>query len=253
MTDETSDERWERLSKDRVARPLPKRFYKVVTVGEDLTILLDGRAVKTPMKQKLILPTRALAVAVAAEWTAVDKLINPALMPLTKLANSAIDTVTSSRTHVLGEIVAYAGNDLVCYRAEKPADLVALQAKAWDPVLLWAHTTLGAEFLKAKGIVHVAQPFAGLSAVETHISTIDNFTLAAIHNAMTLTGSALMALMLHSRAIAADAAWNAAHVDENFQIAQWGPDTQAAQRREWRKADFHAAVRFMELLNQLTH
>ncbi len=253
MTDETSDERWQRLSKDRVDRPLPKRFYETVTVGKDLSILLDGRAVKTPSKQKLILPRRALAEAVAAEWTAVDKLINPALMPLTKLANSAIDTVTSSRTHVLNEIVAYAGNDLVCYRAEKPADLVALQAKAWDPVLMWTHTTLGAEFSKAKGIVHVAQPLVGLFAVEAHISTIDNFTLTAIHSAMTLTGSALMALMLHSRAITADAAWNAAHVDEDFQIAQWGSDTQAAQRREWRRADFHAAVRFMELLNQLTH
>ena len=249
MTDETADQRWERLSKDRVDRPLPKRFYKVVTVGDDLTILLDGRAVKTPMKQKLILPTRVLAEAVAAEWTVVDKLINPALMPLTKLANTAIDTVTTSRTHVLSEIGAYAGNDLVCYRAEKPSDLVALQAKAWDPVLVWAHATLGAEFLKANGVVHVAQPPAALNAIETHMLTLDNFTLTAIHNAMTLTGSALLALMLHARAISAETAWVVAHVDEDFQIAQWGPDTQATQRLEWRKADFYAAARFMELLN----
>lgn len=248
MTDETSEQRWERLSKDRVDRPLPKRFYKVVSVGDDLTILLDGRAVKTPMKQKLILPTRQLAQAVAAEWTAVDKLINPALMPLTKLANTAIDTVTTSREHVLREIVAYAGNDLVCYRAEKPSDLAALQAKAWDPVLIWAHTTLCAEFLKAKGIIHMAQPPASLNTVEIYLLALDNFTLAAIHNAMTLTGSALLALMLHSRSIVAEAAWKAAHVDEDFQIAQWGPDAQAAQRHEWRKADFMASSQFMNLL-----
>lgn len=253
MSDETAAQRWERLSKDRVDRPLPKRFYKAVSVGNDLTILLDGRAVKTPLKQKLILPTRGLAEAVASEWVAVDKVINPALMPLTKLANTAIDTVTASRDHVLREIVAYAGNDLVCYRAEKPSDLVALQAEAWDPVLLWAKATLGTEFLKATGVIHIDQPPEALSAMQSRLSILDNFTLTAIHSAMTLTGSALLALMLHAHATTADQAWAAAHVDEDFQIAQWGPDAQAAQRREWRKADFFAAVRLMELLNPLSH
>ncbi len=253
MSDESAAQRWERLSKDRVDRPLPKRFYKAVSVGNDLTILLDGRAVKTPLKQKLVLPTRVLAEAIGEEWVAVDKVINPALMPLTKLANTAIDTVTASRDHVVGEIVAYAGNDLVCYRAEKPSDLVALQADAWDPVLLWAKATLGAEFLKTTGVIHIDQPQAALSEMLSRLLILDNFRLTAIHSAMTLTGSALLALMLHAHAISAAQAWAAAHVDEDFQIAQWGPDAQAAQRREWRKADFYAAVRLMELLNPLSH
>ena len=253
MSDESGEQRWERLSKDRVDRPLPKRFYKAVSVGNDLTILLDGRAVKTPLKQKLILPTRALAEAVAVEWAAVDKVINPALMPLTKLANTAIDTVTASRDHVVGEIVAYAGNDLVCYRAEKPSDLVALQAEAWDPIILWAKTTLGAQFLKTTGVIHIDQPSAALSELQSRLSILDNFTLTAIHSAMTLTGSAILTFMLHAKATRAEQAWAAAHVDEDFQIAQWGPDAQAAQRRAWRKADFFAAVRLMELLNSLSH
>ncbi len=251
MSDESAEQRWERLSKDRVDRPLPKRFYKAVSVGNDLTILLDGRAVKTPLKQKLILPTRTLAEAIAAEWVAVDKVINPALMPLTKLANTAIDTVTASRAHVVSEIVAYAGNDLVCYRAERPSDLVALQAKAWDPVLLWAKATLGAEFLTTTGVIHIGQPPAALSEMRSHLLILDNFRLTAIHSAMTLTGSALLALMLHAQATSAEQAWATAHVDEDFQIAQWGPDVQAAQRREWRKADFMASSQFMNLLCNL--
>ena len=251
MSDESAEQRWERLSKDRVDRPLPKRFYKAVSVGNDLTILLDGRAVKTPLKQKLILPTRSLADAVSAEWMAVDKVINPALMPMTKLANAAIDTVATSRAHVMDEIVAYAGNDLVCYRAEKPSDLKALQAEAWDPILLWAKATLGAEFLKTTGVIHVDQSPAALSATQSRLLTLDNFTLTALHSTMSLTGSALLALMLHAHAISAELAWTAAHVDEDFQIAQWGPDTQAVQRREWRKADFIASLQFMNLLQNM--
>ena len=249
MTDETQEQRWERLSKDRVDRPLPKRFYKTVAVGDDLAILLDGRAVKTPMRKKLVLPTRNLAEAIAGEWEAVAKLINPANMPLTKLANTAIDTVAASRQHVVDEVVAYAGNDLVCYPAERPADLVILQARAWDPVLAWANVKFGVAFVKAKGVIHAAQPPSALRAVEACALQLDNFALTAVHNAMTLTGSALMALMLHDGAINAEAAWDAAHVDEDFQIAQWGPDNEAAKRRMWRKEDFVSTQTFLELLN----
>ena len=249
MTDETADQRWERLSKDRVDRPLPKRFYKTVTVGDDLSILLDGRAVKTPMKHKLILPTRALADAVANEWRAQEKLINPATMPLTRMANSAIDTVGAARTHVATEIVAYAGNDLVCYRAEAPLELVALQAKAWNPVLAWGHAALDAPFVTTKGIIHVDQSQAALIAIGSNIVDLDDFALTAVHNAMTLTGSALLALMLQAGAIDAEAAWNAAHVDEDFQIAQWGEDDEAARRRQNRKAEFSATEQFMNLLD----
>ncbi|MEP6828014.1 MAG: ATP12 family chaperone protein, partial [Aestuariivirga sp.] len=155
MTEVTADQRGERLSKDRVDRPLPKRFYNTVTVSDDLSILLDGRAVKTPIKQKLILPKRSLAEAVAEEWRAQDKLINPATMPLTKLANTALDRVRTERAHVAGEVECFVGNDLVCYRAAEPTQLVALQAGAWDPVLTWANAALNAQFVTTKGVIHV--------------------------------------------------------------------------------------------------
>jgi len=250
MTDETADQRWERLSQERIDRPLPKRFYKIVTVGDDHSILLDGRAVKTPMKKKLALPTAALAEAVAEEWRAQLKVINPALMPLTKLANTAIDRVGTERPHVAGEVVAFAANDLVCYRAGEPAELLSLQTMHWNPVLHWAQAALDAAFQSTIGVSHVAQPAPALKAVERHIADLDDFMLTAVHNTMTLTGSALLALMLQARAISPEDAWAAAHVDEDFQISQWGEDFEAAARRAYRKTEFDATDRFLNLLGR---
>jgi chaperone required for assembly of F1-ATPase len=248
MTDETEDQRWERLSRDRVERPLPKRFYKDVSVAADRNILLDGRVVKTPMKAKLALPTKALAEAVAEEWRAQEKLIDPAKMPLTKLANTAIDRVSAERAHVAAEVVAFAGNDLVCYRATEPTELVARENQHWNPILDWAQSALDSKFICTSGVSHVAQPAAALKAVEATVAMLDDFTLTATHTAMTLTGSALLALMLNARAINAEAAWAAAHVDEDFQISQWGEDFEAADRRAYRKLEFDATVRFLTLL-----
>ncbi|MEO6607454.1 MAG: ATP12 family chaperone protein, partial [Aestuariivirga sp.] len=114
MAEETQDERWERLSQDRVDRPLPKKFYKLATVTDDLAVALDGRVVKTPLKAKLVLPTRALADAVVGEWNAQVEVINPALMPLTKLANTALDRAGPERSYVAGQVVEFSGSDLVC-------------------------------------------------------------------------------------------------------------------------------------------
>ena len=250
MADKSEDQRHERRSKDSVNRPLPKRFYKTVSVSNDRSILLDDRLVKTPLKANLTLPTSALAEAVASEWRAQATHIDPALMPLTKLANTAIDRVGAERAHVAGEVMAFAGNDLVCYRAQEPAVFVALQAKAWDPVLDWAGAALNAKFQVTKGVVHVAQPLAALEAVEYHVSALDDFALTGVHNLTTLTGSALLALMLHNGAIAAEDAWAAAHVDEDFQISQWGHDFEASARRSHRKVEFDATARFMALLTQ---
>ncbi len=248
MTDESEDQRWERLSKDRVDRPLPKRFYKDVSVGPDRVILLDGRGVNTPIKAKLVLPTMALAEAVAQEWRAQDKVINPALMPLTKLANTAIDRLSVERAQVVAEVVAFARNDLVSYRAATPAELVEAQTRQWGAIVDWAQKALDADFKTTASITHVPQSSEALEAVEQHVMTLDDFALTAIHNAMTLTASALLALMLHARAITAEAAWLAAHVDEDFQISQWGEDFEAQARRAYRLAEFEATARFMQLL-----
>ncbi len=248
MNDETADERWQRLSQDRVDRPLPKKFYKLAEVGDDLSILLDGRSVKTPLKAKLVLPNAALAKAVAVEWNAQAKLINPATMPLTKLANTALDRAGAERGFVAGEVESFAANDLVCYRAAAPEALVELENQHWNPVVAWANVTLNSTFKTTQAIQHVAQNTATLANIKAHVAALDHFQLTAVHNLTTLTGSALIGFMLHAKAIAPDKAWAAAHVDEDFQINQWGEDFEATQRRKNRKLDFDATMAFLNLL-----
>ena len=250
MAEETQDERWERLSQDRVDRPLPKKFYKLATVTDDLSVALDGRVVKTPLKAKLVLPTRALADAVVGEWNAQVNVINPALMPLTKLANTALDRAGPERGYVAGQILEFSGTDLVCYRADAPQTLITLQAESWDKVLAWAKAALKAEFKTAKGILHVQQDASTLAAVKAHIAALDPFELTVAHNLTTLTGSALLALMLVAHAISAEEGWKAAHVDEDFQISQWGEDFEAARRRVNRRADYDASLQFLKLLRR---
>lgn len=248
MTDDAENARARRLLTNKEERPLPKRFYKDVSVGPGNAILLDGRSVKTPLKLSLTLPNAKLAEAVAEEWRAQINVINPALMPLTKLANTALDRAGPERGHVAGEVVAFSGSDLVCYRADEPEQLVNLQEAGWNPVLDWAKTHLDAHFIATHGILHVAQPKEATQAVEAHVAHLSDFELTAVHNLTTLTGSCLIALMLHARDIAAEGAWAAAHVDEDYQISEWGEDFEAADRRALRKAEYDATVRFMELL-----
>jgi chaperone required for assembly of F1-ATPase len=249
MTEETDEQRLHRLSRDQTGKPLPKRFYKLVTVTEDHSILLDGRVVKTPMKQLLRLPSAALAKAVAEEWQAQETFINPRRMPLTKLVNTALDRATAERDSVLREIVEYAGSDLVCYRAESPVELVAKQAAAWDPVLNWALVRLDAHFVTAQGIVHKAQSAASLAAIEKHVARFDSYNLTAAFMLTTLTGSTLLSLMVMDHAIDGAFAWNAVHVDDDYQIALWGEDDEAMRRRAGRRREFEAMVRFLELLD----
>ncbi len=248
LTTETADERWERLSRDRIVRPLPKKFYKLASVTDDLGIALDGRAVKTPMKAKLVLPSRGLAEAIAAEWNAQEEFINPAAMPLTKLANTAIDRAGLERKFVAGQVVEFAGSDMVCYRAEAPEKLVKLQASAWDPIVAWAEATMNAKVTFVSGIIHQKQEAATLVRIEAHVAGLSNFELTVAHNLTTLTGSALLGLMLTAGAISAEQGWSAAHVEEDFQIATWGEDDEAGARRALRRIDFDGSLQFLNLL-----
>lgn len=224
-----------------------RRFYKDVTVTADLGIALDGRPVKTPMKAPLRLPTRALAEAVAAEWAEQGEEIKPATMTLTKLANTAIDRVGQHRDAILQEVLDYANSDLVCYRTDRPPDLVARHVKAWDPIVDWARTDLDAPFEVTDGILHRPQPEAALAAFGGAVAGLSDFELAAFHSIMTLTGSALVAMMLARRAIVPEAAWIAAHVDEDYQIEHWGQDAEAQARRAARSGEFMACCRFLAL------
>ena len=247
MSDETENQRWERLSRDRIRRPLPKRFYKSVAVTDQFGIALDGRNVKTPLKAPLVLPTRALAEAVAAEWDAQIDVINPHAMPLTKLANTAIDRAIPEKSKIVAEILGFTGNDMICYRAESPAGLVQRQITHWDPIIAWAKTDLKAGFTAVNTITHRSQSPMALQALETHIERLEPFSLVAVHNLTTLTGSALLATMLAVGKIPTDDAWRAANVDEDWQIETWGEDAEAVARRTERLNEFSASVKFVNL------
>ena len=235
---------------DTMAKPLAKRFYKDVTVGEGafFQILLDGRVVRTPGKRALLLPSRVLADAVAAEWQAQEANINPGTMPLTRFANTAIDAVSDAQKEVANDIAAYAGRDLLCYRAVTPPDLTRLQAASWDPVINWAREALAAHFTVVEGVMPVDQPVLTLKKFSAALEPHDAFKLTALHVLTTLTGSALLTLA-HARGfLPADDFWMAAHVDEDYQISLWGADEEAAHRRTLRRIEFDAACRLLGAL-----
>ena len=231
---------------------LAKRFYKQVTTesdaGEGTALKLDGKPVRTPGKAALRLPTPALAEAIAEEWRAQGERIDPLTMPLTRITNSAIDGVVGRETAVIDNIMAHAGSDLLCYRAPGPDGLVKGQQTHWDPVLAWAKTTLGAPLLLAEGVAHVAQSETSLGRLREPLLGRDAFSLAALHVMTALTGSALLALAVAQGRLTPEAAWKAAHVDEDWQINQWGEDAEAAERRKNRWRDFAAAARTLALV-----
>jgi chaperone required for assembly of F1-ATPase len=234
----------------RPERPL--RFYDkaaVATVPDGYTVLLDGRPVRTPGKRALAVPTMALAEAIADEWRRQGHRIDPASMSQTRLANSVIDAVVQRMAEVRADALKYAGTDLICYRAEHPVELVALQRAHWDPILAWAWQALGAAFLTAGGIAHRAQPQSALDAVGRRLDALDAFRLAAVHELTTLSGSVLIALAVLDGRLASDAAWAAAHVDEDWQIRHWGEDFEAAERWRRRRRDFDAAARLIRLVS----
>ena len=231
---------------------LPKRFYASVAVedrGRGFALLLDGKPVRTPGKAQLSLPSRALAEAVAEEWRGQGERIDPATMPLTKFANSAIDGVTGREQDVIDDILAYGCSDLLCYRADGPPGLIEAQEAHWDQVLAWAKSALRAPFVLAEGIVHVVQPQSSIDRLKEALIGRDKFSLAALHVMTALTGSALLALAVALGQMTPEQAWKAAHVDEDWQISQWGEDAEAAVRRSARRHDFTAAAEVLTLLS----
>lgn len=227
-------------------KPLPRRFYKQVSLSENLGIRLDGRAVRTPSKAELLLPTQALAEAVAEEWQAQIDVIDPATMPLTKYANTAIDRAGSQSEAIRQDILSYAANDLVCYRVEAPVELAKRQAGLWDPAVAWAEHRTGYRWHVTSGLKHVEQPGAALASLKQSVP-VDNFSLVGCHGLTTLSGSALLALMLLEGAISVETAWQAANIEEHWQAEQWGEDAEALARSSGRKAEFQAGARFTSL------
>lgn len=242
-----------RRAQGQLKRQLPKRFYKeasVAPVEEGFAVHLDGKPVRTPTKALLVLPTAAAAELVAKEFAAQEERIDPMTMPVTRLVNTAIDGVATDPQAVLEDILRFASSDLLCYRAEAPEGLVARQNEAWDGVLDWARASLGARFALAEGVMHVDQPREAIGAVGIHLSQrSEPLRLAAMHLMTTLTGSALLALAVETGELTAEEAWAAAHVDEDWQIEQWGQDAEAVARRNNRQRDMMAAVDLLHALS----
>lgn len=228
------------------ARLLPKRFYAAAAAvphKEGHALALDGRLARTPARTVLAVRSPATAEAIAAEWAAQADVIDAASMPMTRLANAALDGVASDPAATIDDIVKYAGSDLLCYRAEGPQSLIDAQDAAWNPVLDWAQTALNARFVLAEGLMFVTQPAPALQAVRDEVSGFDDaMALAGLHLMTSLSGSALLALAVAHAALSPQAAWQAAHVDELQQETVWGVDADALSRRAQRERDFMAGA-----------
>lgn len=226
----------------------PARFYKAATIAEcggAFQVQLDGKPIKTPQRNLLALPTRELADAVAAEWNAQSGTLEPATMPMTRLSYAALDVVRLNRGRIVHEIVSFGRTDLLCYRAEAPAKLVARQAEAWDPLLAWSAATLGARLAVGSGIVHVAQPEAAVAALARAVEACDDFALTGLHSAASVSGSLVLALALKQGRLSAAEAFRLSRLDEEFQAETWGRDAEAEMRAERLSQDLAAAAQFL--------
>jgi chaperone required for assembly of F1-ATPase len=224
-----------------------KRFWAEVTV-EDRGIRLDGRTLKTPARADLVVPTVSLANAIAEEWRQVEGEIDPHTMPLTGLANAAIDRIAPDPAAFAAGLARYAEADLLCYRADHPSELTARQGELWDAPLDWARSRYDVDFRITAGIVHVAQPRETVQRLAAAIAARDAFHLAGLSPLITLSGSLVLALAIAEGAMTEHDTWEAAELDDLWQVEQWGEDVLATAAREDKRRDFRAAARFLGLL-----
>ena len=224
-----------------------KRFWQAVAV-EGGEVRLDGRPVRTPGRAPLVIPCPRLSEAIADEWRAVEGEIDPRAMPLTGLANAAIDRIAPDPAAFAAGLARYGESDLLCYRADGPAELVARQRQAWDPLLDWARGRYDVHFEVTAGIVHRAQPPATIARLAEAVAARTPFELAGLSPVVTVTGSLVAALALLEGAADADTVWRAARIDEDWQAEHWGEDEIAARARDAHRADFDAGARFLALL-----
>jgi chaperone required for assembly of F1-ATPase len=225
-----------------------KRFYKQVAVTPEPGIALDGRPVRTPGRLPLILPNVELAEAVAGEWRAQGEDIVPHTMPLTGLANAAIERIAPDTAAFAAGLAAYAESELLCYRADAPPPLVARQAEVWDPILAWARARYDIGFVLVECIIHRPQPPGMLARLSEALVARNAFELAALSQIVTISGSLVIALAVIERALEPEAAFDAGHLDELWQAEQWGEDDFALDQRAARRTDFLAACNFLRLL-----
>lgn len=230
-----------------------RRFWSEASVdraasGAGFVVRLDARQVNTPGKQPLVVPSRALAEAIAAEWQAQEEVIDPRAMPFTRMANSALEKVTPQRAEVAAMLAGYGDSDLTCYRADTPEGLVARQATAWDPLLDWAEANFGARLIPLEGVMYQAQPEAALAALAAPVMAMDPFELTGFHDLVALSGSLVVGLAARAGHLPIDDLWARSRVDEIWQIEQWGADDEAAEVAAAKADDFRRAAEFLQKL-----
>ena len=216
-------------------------------LDDGYTVLLDTRPVRTPAKAPLVVPTRGLAEAIAAEWDAQREFLDPNTMPVTKGANAAIDKVSVQREEVIGLLAEYGDSDLLCYRAAGPESLIKRQAEGWDPILDWAASALGSRLFVGEGVMHVPQTARALALLRAELAALDDFALAAVHDLISISGSLVLALAVTRGVLSEDEAWRLSRIDEHWQIEQWGEDEEAAASEQSKQEAFRNAARFYRL------
>ncbi|MDZ7709459.1 MAG: ATP12 family protein [Roseovarius sp.] len=227
-----------------------KRFWTAAEAAEvagGFGVRLDGRMVRTPAKAELVVPTEPLAQEIAAEWDAQEGEIRPATMPMTRAANAAIDRVAREREAVAAMLAEYGGSDLLCYRAESPAELAARQAAAWDPLLDWAESALSARLRTTCGVMHVAQDAGTLERLHAEVRLLDIWALTAFHDLVSLSGSLVIGLAALRDHAPAEVLWQVSRIDEYWQEEQWGSDDEASAVADRKECDFLNAKRFHDL------
>ena len=228
----------------------PKRFWKAATVQphqDGFTVHLDARPARTPGKQPLILPSRALAQAVALEWDAQQGALKPETMPFTRSANSAIDKVAPQFEVIVADLASYGGTDLLCYRATGPEGLINRQNHGWNPLLDWSAGALQAPLLAVPGVMHIAQPQPSLTRLHGHVAAMTPFQITGFHDLVQLSGSLILALAVTRARLTPDEAWALSRIDENWQIEAWGVDEDAAALTEHKRTAFHHAATFWSM------
>lgn len=229
-----------------------KRFWKSAEVRPSqrgFAVFLDDRQLTTPAKAPLEVPTENLAAEIAQEWLDQIGNVKPDTMPATRMANSAIDLVSVQFDAVVDMVAEYGGSDLICYRADTPTELVARQAAAWDPLVNWAETELGAPLTVTTGILPVEQPTRSLERFRIAVADHQPFHLAALHDLVTLSGSLVIVLAAAANHLGPEEAWNASRIDENWQAEQWGADEEAQEAALIKENQFKFACRFLKLLH----
>ncbi|MBY6068012.1 ATPase [Leisingera aquaemixtae] len=226
-----------------------KRFWKEVTVAETedgFAVELDGRRVRTPAKAPLMVPTRGMAEAIAAEWDAQSESVDPKTMPCTRSANAAIDKVTHQHSEVAAMLAEYGDTDLLCYRADSPAELAARQAAEWDPLLDWAEAELGVRLQLRAGVLHQPQEAAALAALAEKVRAMTAFQLAAFHDLVGISGSLILGFAAAAGCRSAEEIWQLSRLDERWQEELWGVDEEAQAAAEVKRLEFLHAKRFYD-------